>query len=140
MGKLLIWISSAVYILRYMLGAACVGCLLVGSIAHAQDTSSIVQSQGTDLTKITCADVFPNGVYNISEQNQKEFLSLVFWLAGFESGEKNSTLVDITRIQEISRVLLSACASNSNKSCFEIVHEHQSYKSARKNPSKLQIE
>lgn len=131
MSKILSWISSTVYILRYMLFTACGVCLIV---------SSAVQAKSTDLTKITCADVFPNGVYNISDQNQKEFLSLVFWLAGFESGEKNSTLVDITRIQEISSILLSACASKSDKSCFEIVHEHQSYKTLQKLPSKLQAE
>lgn len=78
----------------------------------------------TDVTQLKCAQVFPQGTRNISNQDLQKFMIVVFWLNGYEAGAKRSTLVDITRVQEIANALLSACEKNPDKTCYELLQQY----------------
>lgn len=86
--------------------------------------STQAQAGVTDITQLKCSQVFPKGTRNISDQDLRKFMIVVFWLNGYEAGSKRSTLVDITRVQEITSVLLSACEKNPNKTCYELLMQY----------------
>lgn len=87
----------------------------------------------SDLSKLTCQNLFPNGLENISKQDHYNFMILVFWLAGFEAGAQDSTKVDISRVKEISNTLLATCSKGSTKTCFEIIKEQNQQKQQQLN-------
>lgn len=85
--------------------------------------SSVTEAKITDLTQVRCVDIFPNGTGQVSDRDQRHFMLLVFWLGGFEAGAQPSTLVDITRIQEIATTLLTECSKHPEETCFSLLKQ-----------------
>lgn len=79
------------------------------------------QARITDLTLVRCSDIFPQGIQKASSKDQRHFTLFVFWLAGFEAGYQGRSLVDITRVEELSDVMLQECAKDPEQYCFDFL-------------------
>lgn len=96
----------------------CAGlCILAGmSISSAQ-------AEVTNVLQLKCSQVLPAQATTLSKSDLHNLMLVVFWLGGYEAGLHKSSQVDITRVQEIAKVLLSSCAKNPDKTFYELLQQ-----------------